>query len=213
VQPQIVAVIASAADLRSALELQTPPDLFELRLDRFVPDFAELEKLHSPFIITARHWREGGARGLGVSARRALLLRFLSHARFVDVELRSVHWLRQVLERAGAAGVNTIISHHDLHATPSLSELRRKLRAVTDIHPAIFKVATRVDEEAQLARLLAFFDEARAVLPTAAMGIGKLGRRSRLELARRGSVLQYAYLARRQAPGQLSLAEALREAV
>jgi 3-dehydroquinate dehydratase len=37
------------------------------------------------------------------------------------------------------------------------------------------------------------------------MGIGKLGRRSRLELARRGCLLNYAHLGSPAAPGQLSL--------
>jgi 3-dehydroquinate dehydratase len=53
--------------------------------------------------------------------------------------------------------------------------------------------------------LLDFYDRQRRQGPLAAMGIGKFGRASRLELARRGSVLNYAHLGSAAVPGQLSV--------
>src|ERR1700681_721154 len=90
---QIVGVIASRADLLRAARMANPPDLFELRLDHLLNHLDllenELSRLSSPFIITARHPREGGANNLSVNQRRELLSRFLHHARYIDVELRS----------------------------------------------------------------------------------------------------------------------------
>ena len=103
--------------------------------------------------------------------------------------------------------VTKIISLHDLQVTPSLAILRTKLERATAAGADIFKVATRVTHRAELDRLLRFFDEASPIMPIAAMGIGRLGRESRIELARRGSVLNYGYISRPQAPGQLSVAE------
>jgi 3-dehydroquinate dehydratase-1 len=214
IRPRLVAVIASAADLDKALHVPEPPDLFELRLDALAPmiDAAEdvIADLPARIIITARHPAEGGIGSLSAAGRRALLHRFLPHADYVDVELRSARWSADVLGSAQKEKVRTILSFHDLQGMPSTAVLRRKLDAAKRLRADVFKVAIRVDRRAELLRLLDFFDSATASLPIAAMGIGKLGRESRLHLARRGSTLNYVYLAQRQTPGQLSLSEARR---
>ena len=78
---RVVGVIVTRADLRLALRMSAPPDLFEVRLDHLIKHLAEVEdtikKLRAPLIITARHPLEGGANRLRAHARRALLLRFL----------------------------------------------------------------------------------------------------------------------------------------
>lgn len=211
-RPQLVAVIASAADLRRALAIPEPPDVFELRLDALGSslDTAEqsVAQLRGRIIITARHPAEGGANSLSLRSRRALLQRFLPHADYIDVELRSARALGDLIDAARDAQMRAILSLHDLHAMPSAVLLRRKLRAAISLRADIFKIAVRVDTASELDRLLAFFEEASRELPTAAMGVGRFGRRSRIELARAGSVLNYVYLTRPQTSGQLSLLEA-----
>src|SRR6266581_3183437 len=95
----LVGVIASKDELRLARGLQSPPDFFELRLDRLSPvQESEIAKLKSPLIITARHPAEGGAAKLSQSERRDLLSKFLSQAAFVDIELRSLSALAEIWE-------------------------------------------------------------------------------------------------------------------
>ena len=76
----IVGVIASPADLRFAVAMRRPPDLFEIRLDCLVDVLDQVEKKLSilsargrtrsgelaPIIITARDPREGGGRAARV---------------------------------------------------------------------------------------------------------------------------------------------------
>ncbi|HZE12711.1 MAG TPA: type I 3-dehydroquinate dehydratase, partial [Chthoniobacterales bacterium] len=95
---KIVGVIFSRADLERALRMRRPPDFFELRLDGLLG--GPIEKLPAPLIITARDPREGGANNLSVPRRRALLLKFLPRAKYVDVELRSARALQSVLRSA-----------------------------------------------------------------------------------------------------------------
>jgi 3-dehydroquinate dehydratase len=83
--------------------------------------------------------------------------------------------------------------------------LCEKARAAKSLGADVFKIATRTNNSGQLDRLLRFYD--LSILPTAAMGIGKLGRKARLELMRRGSVLNYAHLGKTRIAGQLSLRE------
>jgi len=209
-RPRIVGVIASRADLERAVRMRRPPDLFELRLDRLVRMADQLErtlpKLRRPLIITARDPHEGGANKLRLRQRRDLLGRFLNHADYVDVELRSAGALHALLANAKTKKVGQIVSFHDFKSTPSARILAAKARQARSHGADIFKVATRTDTPMELGHLLEFMTSNRLNLSLAVMGIGKLGAISRVLLARAGSVLIYASVgAVTDVEGQMSL--------
>ena len=209
-RPRVVGVIASRADLERAVRMRRPPDLFELRLDRLAGMADEVEKvlprLRTPLIITARDPREGGANKLRLRQRRDLLARFLSHADYIDVELRSARTLRALLAIAKTKNVRRIISFHDFKSTPSARLLVAKAHNAKALRADIFKVATRTDTPTELGRLLEFITKNRVNVRLAVMGIGRLGDISRVLLTRAGSVLIYASLGpATDVEGQLSL--------
>jgi len=209
-RPRIVGVIASRADLERAVRMSRPPDLFELRLDRLVRMADQVErtlpKLRRPLIITARDPHEGGANKLRLRQRRDLLGRFLNHADYVDVELRSAGALHALLANAKTKKVRQIVSFHDFKSTPSARILAAKARQARSHGADIFKVATRTDTPMELGHLLEFMTSNRLNLSLAVMGIGKLGAISRVLLARAGSVLIYASVgAVTDVEGQMSL--------
>jgi len=214
-RPRIVGVIASCADLERAVRMRRPPDLIELRLDRLsgMADQVEnlLGKLRTPLIITARHPDEGGATELRLRQRRDLLARFLNHADYLDVELRSARALRSLLNLAAKKNVRRILSFHNFKVTPSVRILSAKAREARSRGADIFKVATCTDTPMELGRLLEFMVGTRLDLGLAVMGIGKLVAISRVLLARAGSVLIYASVGPvSDVEGQLSL-EQLRD--
>jgi 3-dehydroquinate dehydratase-1 len=222
-RPRVVGVIMSQTDLDLAIRMRERPDLFELRLDHLVrlPSVAaatcgatdiveELEekvsRLRAPLIVTARHPREGGANKLSLRQRRDLLSRFLPHARYIDFELRSAAGLHSLSKLARKKNVWRIISFHDLKTTPDLRGLQVKARRAKSLGADVFKVATRTDTPAQLARLLDFITNKDLDLAISAMGIGKLGAISRVLLAYRGSALVYGSVAAAtDIEGQMSL--------
>jgi 3-dehydroquinate dehydratase I len=209
-RPHIVGVIDSPADLERAVRMHHLPDLFELRLDCLagVVDQVEnkLPELRAPLIITARHPQEGGTGKLSVQQRRHLLARFLNHADYLDVELRSAFALRRLLAIAQKKHVRRIISFHNFKSTPNTRLLAAKARAARALGADVFKVATRADTSMELECLLDFMTNSRLELPLAVMGIGKLGAISRVLLARAGSALVYASVGTTTAiEGQLSL--------
>ena len=210
-RPRIVAVIASAGDLVRAGRLRRLPDLFEVRLDALSGMASELSRaiasLRAPLIITARHPVEGGQNELSAARRRALLLEFLPQARYVDVELRSVRELAAVIADARRVKVALIISVHDFRRTPGVDELHKLAARARAASADVFKLATRVDNSADLARLIAGFEAIDTEVPISAMGMGKFGREARRALLARGSVLNYAHLGTAQAEGQFSLPE------
>jgi 3-dehydroquinate dehydratase-1 len=177
-RPRIVGMIASRADLVRALRMRNPPDLFELRLDRLAIIVDQLEnklsRLRAPLIITARHPQEGGGNKLSLRQRRDVLTRFLTHAEYVDVELRSASALRSLLRLATQKKVRRIISFHNFKSTPPLRVLCAKARAAKTHGADIFKVATSPTHRAT--RASARFHRRKDIdLPVSAMGIGKLG--------------------------------------
>jgi len=208
-QPRVVGVLASRADLERAVRMRRPPDLFELRLDRLagIVDQVEsaLPKLRTPLIITARDPREGGANRLRLQQRRDLLLRFLNHAKYIDVELRSASALRPLFDLEQKR-VRRIISFHNFKTTPNARTLAAKACEAKSYGADIFKVATRTDTPMELGRLVQFITTNRLDLSLAVMGMGKLGAISRILLVRAGSALIYAAVGTAtHVEGQLSL--------
>ena len=205
-RPQVVGTVHSPGALRHALRLKPGAvDLLELRVDHFATDLAPLRaavaRLRFPWILTARHPGEGGAGGLSAAARELLYREFLPGASYMDVELRSAGRMSEVIAAAKARGVTVVLSHHYFKRTPSLAELRAKLRLARRLGADLFKIAARTAEPEEVARLLSIFKEARG-FPVSAMGMGPLGKASRLLFARSGSVLNYGYLGEPQVSGQ-----------
>ena len=217
---RVVGVITSSPELDFAIRMNEPPDLFELRLDRLVrppsPGYGvasvidhrlenKISRLRAPLVITARHPMEGGANRLSPLQRHNLLARFLSRARYIDVELRSAPVFVSLLRLARRQNVRSIISVHHLKGTPSPSRLRAQARAAKTYGADVFKVATRTDTPAQLTRLIDFAAAKNVDIAVSAMGIGKLGTASRVLLACGGSALVYVSLGRSDIEGQMSL--------
>lgn len=207
--PQIVGVIFTWTDLRRAIRMRNPPNLFELRLDALFAKRGKLKNfisdLRAPLIITARHPNEGGSNQLSAQKRRVLLRRFLPHAAYVGIELRSADSLAGIRDEARAKGARTIMSFHDFNETPSLGRLTEIARTAQSFGADCLKIATRTDTPAQLERLLDFFQQKRLEMKIAAMGFGHLGMTARRELFQLGSVLNYVHLGRTKIGGQPSL--------
>jgi 3-dehydroquinate dehydratase type I len=123
----------------------------------------------------------------------------------VDIELRSAESFHALLHAPAHRDVARIFSLHDFDSTPTPRSLHAKARTAKSLGAAIFKVATRTDTPAQLARLLEFISHDEADVPVSVMGIGLLGAVSRVVMAGCGSMMAYASLAEPQVEGQLSV--------
>ena len=215
-KPAVVGTVHSPGSLRAALRLRAGAlDFVELRVDAFADDPAPLlraaPRLKVPCLLTVRHPAEGGVNGLSTARRRALYAEFLPHAALIDIELRSVEKLADVIAAARKLGVKIIVSAHDFRRTPSPAQLQARIRSAQHAGADICKLATLTSTAADLQRLLALFTR-RQPLPLSVMGMGAFGKVSRLLLARAGSVLNYGYLDRPNASGQWE-ARVLRERV
>lgn len=201
----LVGTVHNLPSLRRARRLATlpaPPDWLEIRLDAIVPPVEAWSQLkRRPLLLTVRSAAEGGKRRLSVTERQRLFLEYLPRASYLDLEIASLGELRPVHLAARRAGVGVVASFHDFEGTPTIRSLKGLADRAVSAGAAVLKIATTTDDGAALARLLEFTAAEKRV-PISAMGMGRLGRVSRLTLAAAGSVLNYVSLGPPAATGQ-----------
>jgi 3-dehydroquinate dehydratase-1 len=210
--PQVVATVVSSDDLASLARLDLSPvcDLIEIRLDALLADLdaipSAIAPLEIPLLTTARHPAEGGAGDLTAAHRGELITRFAPLVSWIDVEIRSLQPLHAEVSMAQAAGVGLIASFHDFEKCPSLESLRETIASAIAQCPDVIKIAVHLSTMQELVSLLSLFDDFPDA-PLSLMGMGPLGKLSRLVLAKAGSVFNYGYLTEANAPGQWPAAQ------
>jgi len=199
----VVGIAETPAALRRAAKLPAGAiDALELRLDAF-ETAPEIPTLAVPLIATARCPTEGGRNDLNARERTSRYLAVLEMVAAVDIELASRAEMRGVIEAARQAGKKVILSFHDFAGTPrSLATLQRKAATAG---ADVFKVAVTLRSPRELAALLSLLDD--PLLPTSVMGMGVLGKASRIAAMACGSVLNYGWIERPNVTGQWSAAE------
>lgn len=177
-------------------------DWCEVRIDvlPYPPETALLAGVKKPLILTVRRHDEGGGLALADEVRAELYREYLPFAEALDIEARSLAALEGVVKVAKKEGKLVVASFHDFAGMPSLRKLRSVEKSAREAGADIVKVAAVAARPHDVAVLLDFLDGARGV--AAAMGMGTLGRASRLVLAKAGSALNYGWLDQPQVPGQ-----------
>jgi len=210
----VVAPICNQADLVYLTEIQVADhcDIIELRLDNLKDNLDQVASFLTDslpdvsVLATARHPDEGGYHSLDATARQELLLRFLPQVDAIDIELRSVDEMKETIDASRSANKTIILSFHDFSSTPSTDTIRSKIDQAIDAGADVCKIAIHLDSLPALDELTQICEsETRTKLSM--MGMGPMGKASRLAFAKAGSVLNYGYLKEPNAPGQLPAIE------
>jgi 3-dehydroquinate dehydratase I len=205
-KPLIVAVIASLRDFDDISFMSSGSfDLCELRIDKLLHSADDLSpqvrELPFPKIATVRDPLEGGANALSESKRLHLFERWLPFCNFIDVELRNLNRFSKLIQEAESAGKEVIVSFHDFAKTPKHEELQEMFDRSGRVQNRIFKVATIVSDWSDV-EILIHLIQNNPEFRVAAMGMGALGKLSRLVLGRLGSYLVYGSLGTAVVAGQ-----------
>jgi 3-dehydroquinate dehydratase-1 len=195
----------AALDRLPAMAVASRCDVVEFRVDAW-PERVEtgVERARDcpvPVLVTARHPDEGGLNGLSSAARQRLMETLLPVATLVDIEIASLPEMTGLVDHARSADVVVVGSFHDFTGTPSPDDLRRKRDAALAAGADLIKFATTLRSTADVATLAALLEEPDHP-PLSVMGMGPLGRVSRLLFAKLGSVLNYGYLDQATIAGQ-----------
>jgi 3-dehydroquinate dehydratase-1 len=206
-KPWIVGVVASRADWELVTQSDfSGLDLCELRMDLLITEQIQqneyLKPLRLPKILTIRDPREGGKESLSENQRLSLFGELLPHADYIDIELRNFSLYADLIAAARASAKQLIVSVHDFEKTPALEQMERWANETEARYPdAIFKISAKVSHWDELVRLGNFLVN-QSRIRVAAMGMGPLGKISRLLFACLGSELTYAACSETVVSGQ-----------
>jgi 3-dehydroquinate dehydratase/shikimate dehydrogenase len=190
----------------AAVASRLPGCLQEVRLDALEDPPAEVLPSLAPWIgsliLAARPVRQGGLWTGAEAGRLDLLRSAIALGPFAaDVEAD----VDAAILRGGATATRIVRSLHDFDGFPA--DLAARATALEAAGADVVKVAVRVDDPADLARLLALRSPGRRVL----IGMGAAGVLSRVRYRAFGSPWTYvaASSATASAPGQPSLDDAI----
>lgn len=209
--PRVVGTIPSRSALDAALRVSPERvDVMELRLDGLLAegalsrgDYRKLARLSNrhPLLVTVRHPAEGGAIStMDAGSRLRWYREFLPAAALVDIEARSLRGMRaelfdELVATARSGGRGVVVSAHDFEGTPGVARMRGLGRFAMERGADVFKLAVRLRNGADFARLVEFGAGALDRGALSLMGMGaEFGRVSRLAMAALGSALNYGYL-------------------
>ncbi len=200
-QPDDLALVKSQATHVS--------DILEYRLDDLVDQEAEvlsiLNECETPSLVTVRRPDEGGANELSNEKRLEMYRNSLSLANLIDVEVAS---LRSVSFQSLCQEAAVVASFHDFEKFPGIGVIEDTIDTAYELGAQVAKVAVVLDSMEDLFALVKVVEYHRSECRfISAMGMGPLGRLSRLVLAQAGSCLNYGYLRIANAPGQWSAKE------
>lgn len=205
-QPSIVGTVGDQRTYEqlSHLDSVSACDFLEFRIDALQrPEEIPLVlPTEIPSIITIRHPAEGGQGNWSDIQRHVAFETYLPFASLIDVEIRSLADFAPLVENAKAGEILVIGSFHDFETTPSREFLLEQIELGIERGADVIKLATTVTSSAEITRLAEILDEEGTRVQLSAMGMGKLGKISRLLLAQHGSLLNYAYLMNANASGQ-----------
>ena len=211
-KPLSVATVTQPEDLEFlAAGYAVPSNILEFRLDNLV-ELAEqstkvMRTVERPTLLTVRRPDEGGANDLDDEARVGLYSDHMSGTEVIDTEINSLEseafagFVSKVEENDSVL----VASFHDFSGWPGLDTIRAKVDRAYELGASVPKVAIVIEEMSDLFDLADLVSRPRSEgRLISAMGMGPLGKLSRLVLAKAGSCLNYGYLKTPNAPGQWS---------
>lgn len=182
--------------------------LFEIRFDLFSAEFDSIIKyveelknsIDAPIIGTIRE--TDGNR----NKRMSMFERIIPLVDSIDIEI-DAGINRDVIEKANEKTI--IVSGHNFEKTPSNDELSQIIETAKDLGADIIKIAALANSKEDVTRLMDFTKTRSENLVTISMG--EIGKHTRIEAPKFGSLFTYAFINEEVAPGQISLEEMVEE--
>lgn len=208
--PRVVGTVSSTEGPVPARPRDFPCDIIEMRHDELPQKAGWLERSRQfeaiglPVILTIRHSSEGGKWRGAEEARYKILQEAWEWLAAVDVEFRAAI-ARPAATAARAAGKAAIVSYHDFDRTPPPPVLR-SIIAEAQQFASIVKITTMIQGDEDIGALKELLRGGWDV-PLSVFGMGPRGAETRVAFAVAGSCLNYGYLDKPMAPGQLSAGE------
>ncbi len=197
-------------------------ELLEVRFDYLLSRGFELEECLGylrqqkiPFLFTMRSHLEGGQVKMSSIERLQIIRNALNwEPACIDLELSTIMdeniISRELIEEVHKRNICVITSYHDFGGTPGSNRLKEIAREEASTRADMLKIATYIRSGDDILSLLRTTLDIRKELarPMAVMGMGNLGRITRISTVALGSDLVFADLFGSSAPGQIPYSKA-----
>jgi 3-dehydroquinate dehydratase type I len=197
----VICVSIGEATLDECLSALKDIDFAEVRIDKMAVDSEQVRAIFSRPLRLIATCRPGP---IDDQKRKELLsAAIFAGASFVDIETEAGDELRtEIMALARRHNCQVIVSYHNFAETPDAAELERIVGDSFGKGADIVKIACRIRSLADNARLLGLLDRPR---PLIVLGLGPLGKISRIVAPFLGSPFTYASLApgKETAEGQI----------
>ena len=202
---------------RLSIALDYGIDMIELRIDQF-SDFSKdyvVEKAKTVkdynfgIIATVRSKEEGGV-FIPDEQRVEIFEAVAGLVDILDIELTSEKINRKVIEIAKDEGKLSLVSYHDFEKTPDERFIQSLIDKGVFLGANIIKYAFKVNSCEDVNRILCVTGKNRDK-KIVAIGMGELGKITRVAGFFFGSVLTYTYIGKSFAPGQIEARKLIEE--
>ncbi len=198
-------------------ELKGKVDVFELRVDQFrrretsyVKEIVELLKKEKFYTILTIRSKEEGGTDIPDGERFTLFRELIEYIDIVDIELTSYGLRKEVIKLAEEKGKLSLVSYHDFEKTPSESEIQKIIDEGKNLGANIVKYAFSVKSKDDVGRILKVTYKNRDK-NLVAIGMGELGKITRVAGFFFGSIMTYTFVGKSFAPGQIELNRLIEE--
>ena len=208
--PRIAVSCIDTSDYNAQDLQQIGIDIVEIRIDQFQsfePDYIQAKItpfIAMPNIATIRSYAEDKQSlwRQDEHERFNLFLSILSEVDAIDIELRT-KFAQELIKQAKQNNTHSIVSYHNFEQTPSLLTLENIIIQAKDMGGDIVKIATQVNTQDDL-RTLSILTATHYDKNLIIIGMGQLGKITRISLLSLGSLLTFSCLDTQTALGQIN---------
>ncbi|NPA13353.1 MAG: type I 3-dehydroquinate dehydratase [Aquificae bacterium] len=191
-------------------------DMVELRIDQFedlsIPYIMEKAKQVKDsglkLLSTVRCKGEGGA-DIPDEKRLEIFSKVSKVSDVIDIELKS-EINREVVGIAKSNDAQALVSYHDFEKTPEEEEIQQIIDEAYYLGADIIKYAFKVNNHDDVARILCITNKNKG-RKLVAIGMGELGKLTRVAGYFFGSIFTYTYIGKSFAPGQIEATKLIEE--
>lgn len=185
-----------------ALKIVQTYELTEVRLDLIPFIRTDIDRFFSSANKTIATFRPVDS--VTEQERKDILIQSVNAgASYIDIEMENDDdFMKDIIKAAARKKCKVIMSYHNYDKTPSLPELEHLLNRCSGKNVDIAKIACQVNSPGDCSRLLSLYGLGK---PVVAIGMGDMGRITRIAAVFLGAPFTYASLdtSRKTAPGQL----------
>ena len=195
-------------------------DIIEFRVDLLknldisyiIQHLRKIKEKDLKTILTVRAKWEGGGTEINDNERLKIYKNCIDLVDYVDIELSSIDIIEDVIQLTKEKGKEVITSFHDFEKTPSDEGIQNIIDKSFQYGADISKIAVKVNCEDDVGRILSISYKNKLLgRKLIAIGMGELGRITRVAGYFFGSIITYTYIGKSVAPGQIELNKLLEE--